>query len=260
MKGGVLGLKLMDCDWERCYRFSIRLTCAYDKVLATSGALMWYPWVGHDYDDFRMMVICESHYFWKENIKDVNAELPRYMDDRQSTREIVASIFIECEDGRVPRTFENVQRVLMGGDVWTESDAVARERLWKRLAFMNVIQRPMKVVPGVIYERPTWEDFKEGADAVIDAIKAIKPQLCFVGTTESVGYIMASAKEKGLVVENDVCKYVGRYKAWSFHLKGDNVDAEVRSTKQPGKFYSWSRWREHVFNGYEDIQKRLILP
>lgn len=256
MLGGLLGKELWG-DCSEYYKLSERINTSFDGQFEDISTLRWFPWVGKDFNPKQdMMVVCESHYSSKPTLREIDIELESFLDDRHATRKIVAEHFVHQQSSNP--TFDNVQKVLVGGVLWRNTyDTNSWERLWRTLAFMDVVQRPMKFLRGKLNERPTWEDFRNGTIALLSVIRILKPRLCLVGSTTAIGYMKDLASEMNMNVEEESELRVGRYRAFHFTLAFDGCRTTIRSTKQPGSYYSWSKWRDYVFNGYEDLQIKL---
>lgn len=256
MLGGLLGKELWG-DCSEYYKLSERVDTSFDAQFENVSTLRWYPWVGKDFNPKRdMMVVRESHYSSKPTLREIDLELESFLDDRHATRKIVAEHFVDQQSANP--TFDNVQKVLVGDELWRNTfDTKRWEMLWRTLAFMDVIQRPMKFLRGKLNERPTWEDFRDGTLALLSVIRILKPRLCLVGSSATVGYMKALAPDINMSVEGEGESRIGRYRAYHFTLAFDGCRTAIRSTRQPGSYYSWSKWRDYVFNGYFDLQKKL---
>jgi len=262
MKGGTKGLYLWgDCAESR-YNLSSALDMTYDSSFEEITSLGWHPWVGKSYGQCRMMVLCESHYSSKDTQAEIEKELPVFVDDRFATRKIVAEYLVERRSHNP--TFDNVQK-FVSGDPGILSGASRKRRVmvWSRLAFMNVIQRPMAFIrkgslDPAMNERPKISDYQEGADAVLGVVQRLRPRLCCVGSTQSMTYLKDSAKKSGMSVMNEIASKVGRFKAYSFDLVDDRGVVSFRTMRQPGSYFSWRAWRKHVFHGFDDIASRLV--
>ena len=229
-----------------------------DRKFQDIPTLRWYPWAGLNFKcGTDMMVVCESHYSSKATMQEIDAEMKAFMDDRMATREIVAESFVEHQYSNP--TFDNVQKVLVGRTLWRETKEIAQwENLWKNLSFMNVIQRPMKFLRGHGRpSQPTREDFHDGTLALLSVIKILKPRLCFIGSSTSIGYIKNLTRNVNINIGDVSESRIGRFRACSLTLEFDGYKTVVRSSRQPGSYYSWTKWRNYVFNGYADLGDKL---
>lgn len=254
MLGGALGLELRKNSIEHIRH---RVNMSFDVEFEKIPKLRWYPWVGCDFRcGSDVMVVCESHYSSRSTMQEIESELEVFCDDRMATREIVHESLIEHQYSNP--TYTNVEKVLVGDSLWRGTDEVDRwGRLWQQMAFMNVIQRPMKFLRGEYNERPRFEDYQDGARALLSVIQILKPKMCFIGASAVAGYLMMLASEAGIVVEDKKESRVGRCRARSFSFRFDGHQTAVRVTRQPGSYYSWSKWRDFVFCGFGDLQQRL---
>ncbi|MCA9449711.1 MAG: hypothetical protein KC931_21500, partial [Candidatus Omnitrophica bacterium] len=130
----------------------IQAITPYDLDLAAIPDLTWLPWVGQNYADLapgrKVLIVGESHYSSKEDPVDSAEEIASYLNDPNSTREMVEGALINWTWPHIS-TLANLHQLLFSPG--------NPEEFWGELCYYNFIQRPMRyrTTPP---ERPTWED------------------------------------------------------------------------------------------------------
>lgn len=241
-------------------------TSSFDENLKAIQGLTWLPWVGKNYDMFRVMIIAESHYVNTDDQMQVEVKKMEYMTDPLSTRKVMAEYplhgynagWINHAGRRNNPTIDNISKVLCGSSLLDDKTQEKRFELWSRVAFMNFIQRPMWYSKTHGKERPVGEDRTNGWRATLDVIRVLEPNICiFAGLEASIcfdRYMQANAVSASAM---KVHKKIGRccHRSATVQLNGMNVI--FRFMRHPSSYFDWQLWRSFVFDGNEDIQKRL---
>lgn len=231
------------------------LYCGYDdqlKQILAQRQLNWLPWVGICYDKYRVMLVAESHVCGMNGGYD-QADYDGFLNDAYATRGIVSEAFIKRE--YTVKTYENMIRMLTGVANIATLSREQRELLLSKLAFMNVIQKPMCKARN---ERPSLQDFEQGACAVLDVVQVIKPDLCIIGSVGSAGYIYNRAKIVGCRVDAmDWGPLVGRIRGRTFVVRHNGHACRFVIMQQAGKYFSWRKWRKYVFNWHADLGNKM---
>lgn len=241
-------------------------TDAFDEKLKSIQGLAWLPWVGKNYDRFKVMIIAESHYVSTDDRSQVEAKKMEYLADTLSTREVVAEYPLHGYDAgwvnhagrRNNPTFDNISRVLCGSALLDGKEKDKRFELWSRVAYMNFIQRPMWYSKTHGQERPVEEDRTIGWRATLEVMRVLEPDICiFTGLEASIEfdqYMQANAVSASALKTHQ--KIGGSYpRSAIVHLNGKDV--LLRFTRHPNRYFAWQTWRNFVFDGHEDLQNRM---
>lgn len=242
------------------------ITSKFDDKLESIKDLTWLPWVGKNYNAFKVLIVAESHYVNTDEPQLVKEKKAEYMSDPLSTRKVMAEYplhgynagWVNHAGRHNNPTIDNLSKVLCGSALLGESDLKRRSELWSRLAFMNFIQRPMWYSKTHGKERPVGNDRTIGWKATLGAIDILKPDLCiFAGLEASVWFDY-------YMQENNVCATrieshdrIGRCAPRSSTLKIGNNKIDCRFIRHPGMYFSWQPWREFVFNGRGELRSKI---
>lgn len=150
----------LDCD-RLCTDFDVRLNKMTDE-----GRIKWLPWVGDQYKENRIMVVCESNY--------AEPKWCRWVDSHGDFTRLVSDyLCIKRIDKVKGRTLPTIARMLMNN----YEDSIPD--VWGRIAFMDVVQRCLKD-EGRKKERPNAEDVQTGWLSVIAVAKVLEPNFILV--------------------------------------------------------------------------------
>lgn len=144
----------------------------YDLLFDDADNLAHYPWIGEQYSESpnKLLILGDSHYTVDINGDFCQEEFDRCLTDKFYTREIV-------NDTVGQLNIWNMFRGLYALFEITPYDA--EEKFWKKTAFYNFVQSPMKKRNA----KPSDRDFREAWYCLIDVIDIIKPDIClFIGT------------------------------------------------------------------------------
>lgn len=153
------------------------LDTSLDKTfeeLRAQKQLSWYPWVGKEYfsADTRVMFILESAYQNESNRETI--QTPAF------TRQTIYEVFVKGET--YSRTLNNLRKFLLE---LMRDGATSEEHTWGKLAYHNVIQRPLNGTK----ERPSSEDYINGCRSLKKILSILRPKLCIcmgVGLNKSI--------------------------------------------------------------------------
>ncbi len=209
----------------------------------------WEPWVGKRYEETRLLIIGESHYY---NQEMSDSEMSEWLNDRGYTIQTVREYpMLGLESGWINRagrksnsTWDNIFRVLCGSDL-LDAPKEARQAVVERFAFMNIVHRPMDYTNGS-REQPKADDFRHGWRVFFcEILPRLKPRavLC-VGITASKTF-EEIARECGFDVEKTrEASKIDRVAP--IRAKIAKVDCEVVFMRHTGMFFSWRKWREYI--------------
>lgn len=212
--------------------------------------LTWYPWIGSNYIENRLLIVGESHYAQGE---DGNFDLKCYNDyllDKNSTKNIVEQLI----NGSSWIFFRNTYNALLG------TENIDKEAFWSNVAFYNFIQRPMQTIK----DRPTKSDYYCGWNVFYELMKFIKPSHCLFLGSGSAKYLYPAMKGKNDIIFSDTkCtieqwhKKIGPYLGKIAHLEYDNVDTEITFIKHPSSYFKKDDWNNYLMGRIGPILDNL---
>jgi hypothetical protein len=249
--------------YNECYKRNLDST--YDAEFKKDKNLTWIPWVGQDFFSTEILIVGESHYTNKEEADGASIDKNKQAiySNRCFTREVIAEYPIlgyeagwKNNGGRGNNpTFDNLHKLLIGDSLLYAPLDSKREALWRSLAFMNIIQRPM-YFPKEKYkqERPTFDDYCNGWSVVSKVIQLIRPKLCiFIGVSaaNSFNYTM---QQQG--AEYEPVEYMGKIgstyprKAGLLYYGNKTNIVFIKHTSQ---YFSWEEWNGFIVQEYPHV-------
>lgn len=214
-------------------------TNAYDELFDQINELTWYPWIGSNYTENRLLIVGESHYAQGE---DGNIDLVCYNDflkDRNSTISIVERLM----NGSSWNFFQNTYHALLG------TENINREAFWSNVAFYNLIQRPMQTRK----DRPSKADYSCGWDVFYEVLKVIKPSHCIILGSGSAKYLYPVMKgKKDIIFADNKCtieqwhKQIGKYFGKIAHLEYEEVYTDITFIKHPSAYFKKEDWNDYL--------------
>ncbi|MCQ2966893.1 MAG: hypothetical protein MJ250_09205 [Alphaproteobacteria bacterium] len=209
----------------------------YDRVLKKSEQLTWLPWIGHKFvnSKHRVLIVAESHYAKGTSDDEVAKDIERIKNNADYSRACVYESQI-CNDWNT-NMFRNLNLALLGGKQPAENIS----KMWQKLAYFNVVQRPMYTRG----ERPCEEDFKKGYFAFHDVVKAIQPtRIVFVGVSAAKYF----DNTMGLLK----CRYTPIVQlpegqgAWARESSIDGIP--IYFIRHSSECFSWNFWHDFLKN------------
>ncbi len=100
-----------------------------EQIFDQVEGLTWYPWVGSNYDEHKLLLVGESHYAQGENREEDLDCYNSFLADKNATISIVEDVF----NGSDWNFFKNTHYALTG------SDNVDREAFWRNVAQVQLI-------------------------------------------------------------------------------------------------------------------------
>lgn len=208
----------------------------YFEDLQKSG-LKYYPWIGKNFSQTKVktLVVGESVYNWEtdeEKRKDAFLALNKYDFAR-----IVA--FEHGIELPIPqRKFaRNIEGLLLGTKINQPSE---HSDFWENICFHELVQRPMDNRK----ERPSGNDYKIGANILMQIIDKLRIEKCiFLGTE----WRKFAELEKEII--NKESLHFG-FKINNAHPKIIQVQNQQKTkiyfVKHPSSFFSHDKWNEFI--------------
>ena len=214
-------------------------TDAYNDLFDQISELKWYPWVGSNYQENRLLLIGESHYAQGE---DGNIDLDCYndfLDDKNSTISIIERLIA----GTKWNFFQNTYHALVG------TENIDKEAFWSNVAFYNLIQRPMQTRD----DRPSKSDYYTGWDVFYEVLKIVRPSHCvFLGSGSAKYMYPVMRGKKDIIFADNRCtieqwhKQIGRYLGKVAHLEYEDVKTDITFIKHPSAYFKKEEWNAYL--------------
>lgn len=211
--------------------------------------LRWYPWIGARYSETHLLVVGESHYY---NQTMSSEAMEMWLKDRGYTVQTICEYPLlgrkagwQNRSGRLTNpTWDNLFRVLCGSDLLDAPQEIRRS-LIDRIAFMNLIQRPMNYT-GDNRERPKPDDFRKGLKIFfLEVLSVLKPhRVLFVGVS-AARFLAAVARQCEVEIfpvrESFKINGVVPVRVWVRAYA-----CEMLFMRHPGRCFSWRKWRDYL--------------
>lgn len=224
-------------------------TKTYEELFDQVKGLTWYPWVGSDYSDNKLLLIGESHYA-KENDKN-----EFFLTNRKATIGTVEDVV----KGVKWSFFKNTHYALLGTD---KVEREGRKALWSNVAFYNFIQRPMQTTKG----RPTPNDYRDGWKVFFELLKIVNPTHCiFLGSSGAKYLWPLVEKNDDIAFIKNKCRLerrdrkIGRFLGKVAHLEFDDVSTDITFIRHPSAFFKKEEWHSYLMEKAGPILKQLQL-
>jgi hypothetical protein len=205
----------------------------FDNEFEKVDGLVWYPWVGVNYDqsEERVLIIGESHYVLGEG-EEYDRKYEYCKNNPSFTRECIYESMI-CGDWTT-KTYDNLHRVLF------KSNGIEKDVVWKHLSYYNFIPRTMDYR---IRERPLFPDYYNAWRQFIEVVNILKPTCCiFIGVEASNSFNLAMQE---LNVTHDAMSWgvkVGNTYSRKAYIQSDKNNIPVVFMQHTSQFFSWEKW------------------
>ena len=137
------------------------------EKLVNDKILTWLPWVGENYDQNKILFLGESHRYNDEENSFEKHQNPDF------TRICVKEMGVDKNEWKVS-LYKNTHRF------FNLESSEQTSIFWNKVAFMNIVQRPMRHV-GSDRKGPNTADFNDGWGSVLKTVEVLKPEIiiCF---------------------------------------------------------------------------------
>lgn len=214
-------------------------TSTYNKLFDQINALTWYPWMGSNYTENKLLIVGESHYAQDEDGNFDQACYDDFVSDKNTTINIVERLL----NGESWKMFQNTYKALLG------TDDINKEAFWSNIAFFNLIQRPMKTIE----DRPSKDDCLCGWDVFYEVLKVIKPTHCIIlGTQHSKYLYPVMNKKEGVIFEDGKStieqwdKKIGRCWGKVAHLEYEDINTDITFIQHPSRAFNDKDWHDYL--------------
>lgn len=223
----------------------------YDQKLAEASGLTWLPWVGENYENLssnrRVLIVGESHYSSKKTEEEVKKEIDEYMNDPNSTRDMVEETLINWE--WYTSTLSNIHYLCYAPE--------NTQQFWADLCYYNFIQRPMRYYPEPA-ERPNWQDFTTGWEVFLKVVEILEPSQVLMIGVESAnhfdGFMQQHNRKHGGVIKTEK---VGRAYARSATVKVGQKTIPLHFIRHCGQYFSSDKWSEYLCREAPELMKSI---
>ncbi len=213
---------------------------SFDGALCqiSTDQFKWLPWVGKNYAtaEPKLLIVGESHYFNGKDPVERKEKQEKHTADKAFTRKAVYEGAI-CKDWP-NKTFSNLNRVLL------RTDSFQNEKLWKNIAYHNIVQRMMDYSKN---ERPADDDFVAGWKPLIGIINVLKPDNClFIGIKAANTFNKAM---RALNVQHAAASFGPSINTTRVRYASTTIDGKETKLlfiKHASRFFSWDQWNKHV--------------
>ena len=211
---------------------------SFDKIVR----LLHYPWIGEDYihQSCKLLILGDSHYTVNDDGSFCQEEYDRCVSEKEYTRDIL-------------------NRTVNQNDIWRMYQGLyalfglspfdAYDKLWKKIAFYNFVQTPMKQKNA----KPKNEDFFEAWHCLLETVDVIKPDIClFIGVRGWVG----NGKYEGIgesKVIFDTCKLSGSTPWTTIIRTSTGFETKGIAIHHTSQGFSSEIWKDYLLKKAPEI-------
>lgn len=224
--------------------YTALIDTGFDNSILEHKTLRWLPWIGRSFsiNDFRLMIVGESHYVKDSIDSTIEERLLRQENDLNYTRDVIWESPVSGWWG-VP-TLDCLPKLILGNVSYN------KENFWSNVVYYNHVQRMLRLDRG---ERPIWDDFVHGWSAFVTLSKLLKPTHClFLGSEahKSAWHVLSpiSPGFKGI----RQLKHLGRCWAYGGDLALEGNPTKMLFTQHPGSYFSHASWHEFLLLSWGD--------
>lgn len=220
-----------------------------DRLVSEAADLTWFPWIGCSYlaapETDRLLVIGESHYIGNDPALDFEKAKVDHHGEPYVTRDKINEHLVN--DDRLNRTYYNLARVLLG----EKQDR--RVELAKRIAFVNIVQRVLRLQTG---ERPGPQDFKDGWKAILGAVQLLRPAYCLLIGVSAMNFFPAAKATCGVRFEAiGTPTKIGKVWVRTSAIFDHERKIKVVAMAHLGLPVSWRAWRAYLLQQYPELRR-----
>lgn len=225
------------------------LLSRYDDAFSTVQNLTWLPWTGSSFPqraaDKKLLVVGESHYFWRAvTPEEILAERNKPKDP-QETRSMVTEALVDRE-WSTP-TLDAIPKLLF------ETREIDRARFWSDSAFYNFVQRHMHYKKGNP-ERPTGDDFVSGWKVFIEVVRILQPSHClFIGVSAAYSFDDCMRTQNVSFVPAVWTQRISRTWGRKAKIEIDGKTTELCFVQHAGKYFSWKKWHVYLLTIHPEL-------
>jgi hypothetical protein len=218
---------------------NMKITTAYDQQLAALPGLNWLPWIGQHYGDYKILILGDSHYYEKDK------EERKWLDSKDATRGYINDHGLNSHNFPDRDFLSSVENVLLNKAEASDED---REKIWTRVAFFNLVQRPMTNGS----TEPEDVDYDEGWRNFLNVVDIIKPTVCIKFGHRGIGrlgYLLQNAspevwsRDNYLEFYKDKGVYNNEKKPYSINLTKGDYQLRIHVGQHPSgrnRNFEWS--------------------
>lgn len=225
-------------------------TNTFEELFKEVEGLTWFPWVGSNYNENKLLLVGESHYAKDKGKNDF------FLTNKNATVGTIEDVI----KGVTWKLFSNTQHALLG------TEKVDKGALWSNLAFYNFIQRPMQTTKG----RPTPNDYIEGWKVFFELLEIIKPTHCIFLGSSGAKYLwsLIEKNDNGVFIKNKCSleqrdRKIGRFLGKVAHLEFEDVSTDITFIRHPSAFFKKEEWHSYLIEKagpiLEDLQRKAAL-
>ena len=212
---------------------------SHDIEFKSLENLNWLPWVGSNYNQMKILLFAESHYDDKEY----------WLINKDATRHFVNNQGFNSQNPNFKnrKLFQQIERTLLNTDT---SSFAQREKLWKNVAFYNLVQR---LLPD-ISERPTLDDYDKGWLNFFDIVNILKPRVCIKFGYEGIGRLgyYLNNFDNGWKRDNIQDFY---QRPFCVNLTKEEYKLRIIFTWHPtgSRGFNYMQWSDHIKNKFPEV-------
>lgn len=201
--------------------------------------IKWFPWVGKNYKNTKLLILGESHYEDGDEWQEGNP---------QTTIQITKKYLMETPGDW--KLYKNVERVLINK---LNLSFAEKNALWNSIIYWNLVQRLLD--SRAREDRPTDDDFDIGWKLFFEVCDIIEPEFCLVLGKSSygrLGYYLSNSQSDW--IKEDSLNFPNE-KIFVLHKKINMHKLTLVFINHPsGSFgFDYSYWHPIVKKEFENL-------
>ena len=227
-------VKEYNCDYLQFDEFFKKIKTENFKYL---------PFVGTNFSRsaIKTLIVGESLYKWGKSPAE-KEKCEREISSEFFLRKTVIEQGLNIKKGKnYHRFYRNIEKLINGNDI---DSFEKRMNFWSEFSFHEFILEPMES----LNQRPTIQQYKAGAKALIEIIEILNIEKCiFLGSEfEKFDIIQKEFEKQKFDVIKFERKKIGKNWGRKRIFKKDKLQTTIHFVKHPSAFFSWKLWHNFI--------------
>ena len=184
-------------------------------------------------DKHKVLIVAESVYDWEPGKEDSREWLRRKDFARRVVRQ--HRLDFESERPKISPTYKNLERAIYGRKDIEDKDV---KDLWLSVSVHQYVQRPMKNKG----ERPSTDDYENGAPILKCILSILKPRLCIILGTDWKKVKPILREKFASSDEKRGYEIIGQSRPRVLNCMVDCRESKILMIQHPSHHFSWKEW------------------
>ena len=195
--------------------------------------ILYYPWVGFNYQTHKTLVIGESVYNWGKN------ELERKEISKKFLKNKLFAQIVIYEQG-ILNPFKSRKFVRNIEKIFNKENS--NIEFWESVSFHEFVQRPMES----LNHRPNKIDYINGAKILSNLLNILKPRKCiFLGTSWSKFINIKNILSNNYLLEEKHFEKINN--AYPKIIEIYEFNLKIYFIKHPSRGFNIEKWKNFIY-------------